>query len=553
MEVTAGNFTALLPWMLYQISCSSFVAIDLEFSGIAINPSSQAQKDQSLQERYKEVKAAAEKYQILQIGLTICQENRANGTYKITPYNINLSPFVDRALDINRDWTFMSWSMEFLMNHHFSMEILCKYGVRYLSRDEEAQCLTIASQRYSRTNAIAAVDVKATDKETIDFLMAARRTINWWLNQTNTSISHQTPPHKSLKNLGPALPETLNNMEKRLVHQLITAEYPKLKSRSRPMFVQIEFADPVNDKNINEAKTNTLETLIRGHVGCRWIVEALIAGDLSQLPDSTFSSFIRKDAPSQFGEADLAENVRKHLQENRPILVGHNCFMDLIYLYSGFIGKLPDTVEEFQTLIHGAFPNVVDTKYLATHDAGSINPISSLEEVSRKLVKVSVPKIEIDSMHQKYLFRCSNHEAGYDSMLAAIAFMKLSVQLQMGPIQFSSPGNLENMKIGVASEKPQIQQIEQRMAGDMMRAQEAREQEASSSEKSIDLIEFSDSESPDSIQAAALAETGGQNAPTAQSGELVPQVDSEFWHTYGNRLRVFGTIERVVHLDSRKA
>lgn len=27
----------------------------------------------------------------------------------MTPYNINLSPFVDRVLDVNRDWTFMSW------------------------------------------------------------------------------------------------------------------------------------------------------------------------------------------------------------------------------------------------------------------------------------------------------------------------------------------------------------------------------------------------------------------------------------------------------------
>lgn len=81
MEVTAGNFAALLPWILYQISCSKFVAIDLEFSGIAIAPSSQAQKDQSLQERYTEVKAAAERYQILQIGLTICQEYSATGQY----------------------------------------------------------------------------------------------------------------------------------------------------------------------------------------------------------------------------------------------------------------------------------------------------------------------------------------------------------------------------------------------------------------------------------------------------------------------------------------
>ncbi|KAJ6096005.1 CAF1 family ribonuclease [Penicillium sp. IBT 16267x] len=553
MDVTAGNFTALLPWILYQISCSSFIAIDLEFSGIAIAPSNQAQKDQSLQDRYTEVKAAAEKYQILQIGLTICQEDSTTGTYKMTPYNINLSPFVDRALDVNRDWTFMSWSMEFLMNHQFSMEILCKYGVRYLSRDEEAQCLIIASQRYSRTNAIAAVDVKETDKETIDFLQAARRMINWWLAQSNTIRSEylNIPPHtthKSHKALCPGIPETLNNMEKRLVHQLITAEYPKLKSRSRPMFVQIEVADPTKDKDLNEGKTNTLKTLIRGHVGCRWIVEALVGGDLSELPDNTFSSFIRNDTTSQFGEVDLAKSVRKHLQENRPILVGHNCFMDLAFLYSGFIGQLPDTVEGFQTLIHSVLPNVVDTKYLATHNAGSINPISSLEEINRKLVKVSAPKIEIDSMHQKYIFRNSSHEAGYDSMLAAIAFMKLSVQLQKGPIQYKSPGNLQGMKIGIAREKPQIQQIEQRMAVDLLREQEA-------SEETIDLIDFSDSESPKPEKRAALTQTrSGDIAPKVQGGDLVPRVDSEFWRTYGNKLRVFGTTERVVHLsDASKA
>lgn len=71
------------------------------------------------------------------------------------------------------------------MNHQFSMESLCKYGVRYLSRDEEAQCLIIASQRYNRTSAIATIDVKVSDKETIDFLEAARRMINWWLAQSD--------------------------------------------------------------------------------------------------------------------------------------------------------------------------------------------------------------------------------------------------------------------------------------------------------------------------------------------------------------------------------
>lgn len=148
-------------------------------------------------------------------------------------------------------------------------------------------------------------------------------------------------------------------------------------------------------------------------------------------------------------------------------------------------------------------------------------------------------------MHQKYIFRSSAHEAGYDSMLAAIAFMKLSVQLQKGPIQYSSPGDLEGMKIGVAREKPQIQQMEQRMAEDLM----MQEKEALS-EDTVDLIEFSDSESPKPVQRAALTEAEtGDIAQKMPVGELVPRVDSEFWRTYGNKLRVFGTIERVMHLN----
>lgn len=161
------------------------------------------------------------------------------------------------------------------------------------------------------------------------------------------------------------------------------------------MFVQIEIADPVKDKDLNEGKTTSLKTLIRGHVGCRWIVEALVGGDLSELPEKTFSSFVREEGTTRFGEADLKNNVRKHLQEHQPVLVGHNCFMDLAFLYSGFIGQLPNTVEEFRAVIHNVLPNVIDTKYLATHDAGSINSSSSLGEINRKLVKVSAPKIGV--------------------------------------------------------------------------------------------------------------------------------------------------------------
>lgn len=188
------------------------------------------------------------------------------------------------------------------------------------------------------------------------------------------------------------------------MHQLVTTEYPALKSRSRSYFVQIGPADPEREKTDSNGKAKLMKERIRKHVGCRWIVEALVGGDLTDIGDQIFKPLMGFPEDISFTLADLADRVRCRLKESRPILVGHNCFMDLIFFYQGFIGPLPDTVEAFQTVIHGLFPIVVDTKYLATYDAGSINPLSSLEETNRKLANISMPTI---SMY----FDCSD-EAG---------------------------------------------------------------------------------------------------------------------------------------------
>ena len=73
MDVNAANFSYVLPEILNDISCSSFVAFDLEFTGVPSLPG-QSVQDQTLQQRYADNKVAAEKYQILQVGLTVCRE-----------------------------------------------------------------------------------------------------------------------------------------------------------------------------------------------------------------------------------------------------------------------------------------------------------------------------------------------------------------------------------------------------------------------------------------------------------------------------------------------
>lgn len=84
MDLTSANFASELPWVLNEIAASCFVAMDLEMSGIPLSIKQQGHK--SLQNHYLENKAAAEKYQILQIGLTICREDKESGTVDCLVY-----------------------------------------------------------------------------------------------------------------------------------------------------------------------------------------------------------------------------------------------------------------------------------------------------------------------------------------------------------------------------------------------------------------------------------------------------------------------------------
>ena len=90
MEIDRNKFNLELPNIFDAISEAHCVSIDFEFSGIAnrktLRPYQEGQSGskQTLQQRYKEVKDAAETYQILQVGLTCVEEDLEAGELKTT-------------------------------------------------------------------------------------------------------------------------------------------------------------------------------------------------------------------------------------------------------------------------------------------------------------------------------------------------------------------------------------------------------------------------------------------------------------------------------------
>lgn len=79
MDITVENFEFYLQKILDDLASCSFVSLDLELSGIAIKSQDPSKGTRTLQERYAEIRKAADKYQVLQVGLTISHEDTDGG------------------------------------------------------------------------------------------------------------------------------------------------------------------------------------------------------------------------------------------------------------------------------------------------------------------------------------------------------------------------------------------------------------------------------------------------------------------------------------------
>ena len=174
------------------------------------------------------------------------------------------------------------------------------------------------------------------------------------------------------------------------------AEYPDLVTFSpRPDFIQIKLYNKEREDAAARSKQDSFERRIHLQNGLRWIFEAMVGGDLSHVDVGSFA----KADPANPCWIDLSKQIadfralREKLKSKRTVLVGHNMFMDLVYLYHTYFGPLPNTVEDFIHLVHELFPLMVDTKFLATRNNDASNAISGLEELDKHFTQQPVPEI----------------------------------------------------------------------------------------------------------------------------------------------------------------
>ncbi|KXH59117.1 hypothetical protein CSAL01_05484 [Colletotrichum salicis] len=111
-----------------------------------------------------------------------------------------------------------------------------------------------------------------------------------------------------------------------------------------------------------------------------------------------------------------------------PTIVGHNQFMDLLFLYNTFIDDLPDTLDEFRAKIHKLFPKIIDTKLLAIKD-NTIEGEDPLMDLHNRFdCNRTQPSISWDTAYG-YGRRGTAHQAGFDSYMTAVVFLRIAHKL----------------------------------------------------------------------------------------------------------------------------
>lgn len=235
MDIDAASYSHHLLDLLINISEADFVSFDLELTGIPTGlpgkgpgqPRRGSKK--TLKDRYEETKEAADRYNILQVGITCVRFDYLANRYVLRPYNISLSPLLDERLDIKREIGFQSGAVAFLLSHGFDLGAPFTSGVQYLSREEAARAKQMAYDRAENKNVIHDIQLKEEDVDSLDFVRRAREAITAW--EPNGIGSLDITTHTGLQEQ-PLVP-VISRFEKRLVHQLVRADFPNLRTISK--------------------------------------------------------------------------------------------------------------------------------------------------------------------------------------------------------------------------------------------------------------------------------------------------------------------------------
>ena len=369
MDILKANFKDAYKQFETILKQASLIAIDLEMTGIRGRPERYCD---TADERYSKNREVAQKYRIIQFGITLFV--KVSDSYTAYPFN----SYVMQDEAYRQGYIGMEVSaLQFLTEHGMDFNKWIKEGVAYIGKYDEEN-LQRDDSHDILNDPIKLHEKKYQEETEKEFELIEK------LVKDGKEDRHFIP--------------TANSYIRKYYHQQIANKYP------------------------NYVLEKAFQDKIEGIV---------MRKPLSLQEKEEMAKIKEQENWNKVG----FRNVFKAICNSHLPIVGHNCFYDFLFLYCSFEEQPPESLLEYKTAFAKLFIETYDTKYMVCDKkVNDITKLfyqdTILETIYGHMLKQEFPKITIAACYDKYSKGSSCHEAGYDSYITGYSFLKMAYILK---------------------------------------------------------------------------------------------------------------------------
>ena len=375
MDIDLRNYQKKRPSIQEDITNSSFISFDFEFTGLTTIPQGRENEFQDEEEHYQRIRQICCNFGLLQLGLTcfIYKEGRYHPhCYNIYVRNPPKGKDMTNLMVVDVD------SMDFLCNNNMDFSRVFKYGITSRRLGEKDKLVEEIKRRF-------------TEKKEHEIQI----------------LGHED--EKILHSIEQRLVDEVEKEKKEVVidfHKKILLNFLKKKYN----FV---FCERKNKEDFKE-----LEFPVKAGKGFFLIpsYEVSEEGVVDQ-------AWLEEQVHEEMGLSSLVETI---INRRVPI-VGHYLRLDIGFLYHYFIHQLPESVAEFEAGVTKHFPLMFDTKVISKVVQKDLKALrmglESLGSACSQPHLLGNYNNVIEGRDTKYDYVSCCHEAGYDSYLTGVAFV----------------------------------------------------------------------------------------------------------------------------------
>ncbi|CCW65365.1 unnamed protein product [Phytomonas sp. EM1] len=457
MQVLYNNFAATLPFFIRLLETCDFYAFDNEMTGVGM-PKVSDLITFSSEESYHCKRMAASHYNLIQIGLCLFHRSGTVGDvaqYTASPFNFVLFPqSMEEAggallgRNISTDIVMGSSALAFLRRHGMDFQSWVYEGIGYCDEDQAR----VWRDHWKEQRGEGTTNAVAVEKG-VDGDLFSDEERSW----VEASI-------KAAKELQQRADAAGRGAATKCVCGL------KMMNKSASEVEVPGGREVLLECQSSRSAREYLTAYLKSHLPRVTVTYRrqgkMFAGTLCVFSEEEIQSKVAKERATQ--DCDELNSlgfrlVFEALVKSRKPCVGHNCFMDLLFLMAALDRALPEELPSWKARVSELFPTVLDTKYIATRvdrfPLGYFKKLNlgSLFEnygMQSQEVKVSLPLgfQSYDPLTFLTLSRRSSsggtaagpaHEAGYDALMTGTLLLNLLAEMGYNSVA-DAPADLVN-------------------------------------------------------------------------------------------------------------